>query len=125
MRTLIIAPLFLAAAAAPPAAAPQTHATLDVPRGRAQQVLVQSRDFAPGMESGWHIHPGTEVAYITAGQLELQVKGKTTVLEPGDSFTMPRGVPHNGANHGAQTAHVVITLVVDAGRPLRQAVTAP
>ncbi|MCZ8018312.1 cupin domain-containing protein [Novosphingobium sp.] len=113
------------AAAAPPASAPQTHAQIDVPRARAQQVIVQSRAFPPGGESGWHVHPGTEIAYITSGRLELQVKGKTTVLEPGDSFTMPRGVPHNGVNRGTEAAKVVITLVVDKGVAPRQPAKAP
>lgn len=123
MRILI--PLALAAAAASPPATVQTHAQLDVPRGRAQMVIVQSRDFAAGAESGWHVHPGTEVAYVTAGRLELRVKGKVTVLEAGDSFTMPRGVPHNGVNPGGETAKAVITLVVDKGAQPRQPVAEP
>ena len=113
------------AAAAPPASAPQTHAQIDVPRARAQQVIVQSRAFPAGGESGWHVHPGTEIAYVISGRLELQVKGKTTVLEPGDSFTMPRGVPDNGVNRGDQAAKVVITLVVDKGVAPRQPVAVP
>jgi quercetin dioxygenase-like cupin family protein len=121
--------LFMAAAAsvaaAPPASVPQTHAELDVPRGKTQRVIVQSRDFAAGTESGWHIHPGIEVAYVVSGQLEVRVKGKVTMLEPGDSFTMPRGVAHNGVNRGKQTAKVVITLLVDKGAAPRQSVTAP
>lgn len=125
MRLAMILALAAGPAAAPPASAPQTHAQIDVPRARAQQVIVQSREFPVGGESGWHVHPGTEVAYVTAGRLELRIKGKTTVLEPGDSFTMPRGVAHNGANHGAEPAHVVITLVVDKGVPPRQSVAAP
>jgi quercetin dioxygenase-like cupin family protein len=124
MRILI--PLALvAAAAAPPAAPVQTHAQFDVPRGRAQVVIVQSRDFAAGAESGWHVHPGTEVAYVTQGRLELRVKGKVTVLEAGDSFTMPRGVPHNGVNSGSEMAKAVITLVVDKGAQPRQPVPVP
>lgn len=125
MRLLIAAALASTGAAAPPPASPQTHAVIDVPRARAQQVVVQNRDFAPGGESGWHVHPGTEVAYVTAGKLELRIKGKTTVLEAGDSFTVPRGVAHNGANHFAETAKIVITLVVDKGAPLRVTVPAP
>ena len=117
--------LLLLAAAAPLASVPQTHAELDVPRGRAQTVIVQSRDFAAGAESGWHIHPGTEVAYITSGQLEVRVKGKVTVLNAGDSVTIPRGLAHNGVNRGPQTAKVVITLVVDKGAALRRSVSAP
>ena len=125
MRLMLFAAAATATASAPPSAAPVTHAQIDVPRTRPQQVIVQSRDFAPGSESGWHVHPGTEVAYVTAGQLELQVQGKTTVLGPGDSFTMPRGVPHNGVNRSAGTARAVITLVVDKGAQPRQPVPAP
>lgn len=125
MRTLLLLAAGASAAAAPPASVPQTHAELDVPRSRAQRVIVQSRDFAAGAESGWHIHPGTEVAYVVSGQLEVRIKGKVTVLNPGDSFTMPRGVPHNGVNRGPQTAKVVITLLVDKGAAPRQSVVAP
>ncbi len=125
MRSLLLLAATASAAAAPPASVLQTHATLDVPRGRAQIVIVQSRDFAAGAESGWHIHPGTEVAYIASGQLEMRVKGKVSVLNPGDSFTMPRGVPHNGVNRGPGAAKVVITLLVDKGAAPRQSVPAP
>jgi quercetin dioxygenase-like cupin family protein len=125
MRLAILAALAGSAAAAPPATAPEIHAQLDVPRGRAQQVIVQTRDFAGGAESGWHVHPGTEVAYVASGRLELRIRGKTTVLDAGDSFTMPRGLVHNGINTGAETARVVITLVVDKGVPARQPVAAP
>lgn len=121
--------LFLAAAvgaaAAPPASVPQTHAQLDVPRGQAQVVIVQSREFAAGAESGWHVHPGTEVAYVTTGQLEVRVQGKVTVLNPGDSITMPRGLAHNGVNRGNQTAKVVIMLLVDKDAAPRRSVAAP
>jgi quercetin dioxygenase-like cupin family protein len=125
MRMLLLLAATASVAAAPPASVPQTHAELDVPRGKAQRVIVQSRDFAAGAESGWHVHPGTEVAYVVSGQLEVRVKGKVTVLNPGDSFTMPRGVPHNGVNRGPQTAKVVITLLVDKGAAPRQSVAAP
>ncbi len=125
MRSLLLLAATASAAAAPPASVPQTHAALDVPRGRAQVVIVQSRDFAAGAESGWHIHPGTEVAYIASGQLEMRVKGKVTVLNPGDSVTMPRGVPHNGVNRGPGASKVVITLLVDKGTAPRQSVAAP
>jgi quercetin dioxygenase-like cupin family protein len=113
------------AAAAPQAASVTTHAELDVSRARPQRVIVQSRDFPPGAESGWHVHPGTEVAYVTAGRLELRVKGKVTVIEAGDSFTIPRGVPHNGVNRGSTPASAVITLVIDKGAQPRQPVKAP
>ncbi len=124
MRILLMAAA-ASAAAAPPASVPQTHAEIEVPHGKAQRVIVQSRDFAAGAESGWHVHPGTEVAYIASGQLEMRVKGKVTVLNAGDSVTIPRGLAHNGINRGAQPAKVVITLLVDKGAAPRQSVAAP
>lgn len=46
----------------------------------------------PGVESGWHAHPGKEVNYIIVGQLEMMVHGRATaVLCPGDGFSFPRG----------------------------------
>ena len=122
MRTLL---LLAAGVSADRKKLKQIATELDVPRGRAQTVIVQSRDFAAGAESGWHIHPGTEVAYITSGQLEVRVKGKVTVLNAGDSVTIPRGLAHNGVNRGPQTAKVVITLVVEKGAALRRSVSAP
>lgn len=115
----------LLAAAAPPGAPMQTHAEFDVPRGKPQRVIVQTRDFASGATSGWHVHPGIEVAYVASGQIEVQTKGKVLVLNEGDSFTMPRGLAHNGVNKGSQTARIVITLVVDKGAAPRQPVKAP
>ena len=129
MRSLIpfaiTAAIDAAAGAAPPAASVQTHAEIDVPRAKPQRVIVQSRDFAPGAQSGWHVHPGTEIAYVTSGELELLVKGKVTVIRAGDSFTVPRGVPHNGVNRSGGVATAVITLVVDKGAQPRQPVPEP
>lgn len=125
MRFLAIIALVATAATAAPSAAPVNHAQLDVPKGKPQQVIVQSRTFAPGTQSGWHLHPGTEVAYLASGRLDLQVAGKTTALAPGDSFTMPRGVAHNGVNRGTEPAVVVITLLVDKGALPRQPVAPP
>lgn len=125
MRALLVLAAAASIAAAPPAVPMQTHAEIDVPRAKPQRVIVQTRDFAPGSESGWHFHPGTEVAYVASGQLEVHTKGKVSVLKAGDSFTMPRGLAHNGVNKGAEPARVVITLVVDKGAALRQPVKAP
>lgn len=116
--------LVLAAAAL--VAPPLTIAELPVPQGGAEQVvIVQAREFGPGAESGWHVHPGTEIAHIVSGEMELLTKGGVRRLGPGDSFVMPRGEAHNGCNRGSETAKVVITLVVDRGVPARQPVPAP
>lgn len=116
----------LALAASAPVAPTLTIAELPVPQGGAEQVvIVQSRDFGPGVESGWHVHPGTEIAHIVSGEMELVTKGGVRRLGPGDSFVMPRGEAHNGCNPGTGMARVVITLVVDRGVPARQPVPVP
>src|SRR4029453_13707645 len=33
-----------------------------------------------GVESGWYVHPGEEVGYIIAGQVEMRVQGCATVV---------------------------------------------
>lgn len=123
---VMFATIILAASAAAPVPAPVTHATLDVPQDHgAQVVIVQSRDFPVRAEAGWHIHPGTETAVVISGQMEMITAGGVRRYGPGESFTMPRGTPHNGINAGNETARVVITLVVDKGVPPRQPVAAP
>ena len=34
------------------------------------------------------------VGYVIAGRAELQVEGQTVLLEPGDSWTVPKGAEH-------------------------------
>lgn len=112
--------------AARPASVPVTLAQVQVPQGSsAQLVHVHTRDFPAGIETGWHIHPGTEVAYVAAGEMSLTTPQGVRRLRAGDSFVMPRGAPHNAASVGQGTAKVVITLVIDAGAPPRQAVSPP
>ena len=103
-RILIAAALPLLVSAAPPA----TLQTLDVPQDKgAQQVIIQTREFDPGAQSGWHVHPGVEMAYVESGTMEIVTAGGVLRLGPGDSFQVPRGLPHNGVNPGAVPAKVV------------------
>lgn len=112
--------------AARPASVPVTLAQVQVPQGSATQLVhVHTRDFPAGIQTGWHVHPGTEVAYVTQGEISLTTPQGVRRLRPGDSFVMPRGAPHNAATVGQGTAKVLITLVIDAGAPPRQAVSPP
>jgi quercetin dioxygenase-like cupin family protein len=122
MRPLLLAAAPLLLAAAPPI----THEVFDVPQDKgAQQVIVQSREFDPGSSSGWHVHPGVEMATVISGTVELVTAGGVRRLGPGDSFQMPRGQAHNGVNPGSEPARVMITLVIDKGAAPRQSVPAP
>jgi quercetin dioxygenase-like cupin family protein len=57
--------------------------------------MVQVETLIPaGVESGWHVHPGEEVGYIIAGQVEMRVQGRATVvLNAGDGFLIPPADP--------------------------------
>ncbi len=110
----------------PPSDGPMTMAEVDVPQNFGpQQVVVQTREFVGRSDSGWHVHSGIEIATIPAGELELHTAAGVLRLEAGDSFTMPRGVAHKGFNAGTEPASLVVTLVVDKGKPLRTAVGTP
>lgn len=118
------------AAQAPPAAplpAALPIATLDVPQDKgAQEVQVLRREFPVGASSGWHVHPGVEVAYVLSGAMRLEMAGQPVrTLRAGESFSMPRGIAHNGTNVGRVPARLVITYLVDKGAPVRSAVPQP
>jgi quercetin dioxygenase-like cupin family protein len=130
MRLSIL--LFAAAAAAPARPAgqmppPVPISTIDVPQDKGgQEVLVLKREFPVGASSGWHVHPGVEIAYVLSGEMALDRAGQPRLrLRAGDSFTALRGVAHNGTNVGKVPARLLITYVVDKGAPVRAAVPAP
>ena len=125
MRRMSIAACLFAAMPAL-AAEPLDH-HLDVPQDTGpQHVNVLVREFPVGGSSGWHVHPGVEIAYVLEGDMTLEQAGQPIRrLGPGDSFLMPRGVAHNGANVGKVPARMVITYVYDKDAPVRSPVPAP
>lgn len=48
---------------------------------------------APGEEAA-HARDYETVGYVIAGRAELEIAGQRLVLEPGDSWVVPRGTPH-------------------------------
>ncbi len=82
-------------AARPPASAPPAQ-QFDVPTNAPQTVAIITRDFAPGQTAGRHIHHGVEMTIVIRGDLELVVDGfPLHVYHAGDSFLVPRGIPHD------------------------------
>jgi quercetin dioxygenase-like cupin family protein len=80
----------------------------------------------PGVESGWHVHPGEEVGYIIAGQVEMRVQGRATVvLNPGDGFLIPQRTPHNARDLGPETGRMLSTYIVETGQPIATFVDKP
>jgi quercetin dioxygenase-like cupin family protein len=87
-----------------------------IPGREIVQVLTE---IPPGVESGWHTHPGEEVGYIVAGTVEMMVEGQPTrTLQPGEGFLIPPGTPHNAFDVGPETGQMLSTYIVESGQPL-------
>ena len=76
-------------------------------------------DFAPGVASPKHRHPGEEIIYVLEGSLEYQVEGKPPVtLKAGDVLFIPAGTIHSAKNVGTGNAAELATYIVEKGKPL-------
>lgn len=111
----------IAFAALSVAAAPLDLET-DVPMGGApQSVVMIEHDFAKGESTGLHIHHGVEMSYVKRGTMRVSIQGQAPfVVHVGGSFHVEREVPHVAVNIGRGEARLIITYVVDKGRPLKE-----
>src|SRR5262245_14982333 len=94
----------------------QTH-DLSIP-GR--EVVQQMTELQPGVVVARHTHPGEEVSVMLEGELLLEVAGKPSVtLKAGQAFTVPMGAAHGVKNTGSAPAKLLVTYIVEKGKPLR------
>ena len=92
------------------------HATSSIPGRDIVQVLTE---IPVNVSSGWHHHPGEEVGYIVTGTVRMERRdGSTTVLNAGDGFLIPPGVPHNATDLGPDTGRMLSTYIVRTGEPV-------
>jgi quercetin dioxygenase-like cupin family protein len=120
--------LFLAATAlfAAPALADPPDIHLDVPARKGLELDVVEHDIAPGRTVGWHIHHGTEIAYVLSGALNVQIAGgPIRHVVKGETFEVDRDTPHRAMNEGTETAALLITYLRDKSGPLSIEVPAP
>lgn len=75
-------------------------------------LLLVETTFAPGARTGDRDRErrGEEAGVVLSGVLELEVDGKTLVLEAGDSFAFSRTGPHRCHNPGQQPTVVLWTI---------------
>jgi quercetin dioxygenase-like cupin family protein len=84
-----------------------------------REIVQVITEIPAGVESGWHVHPGEEVGYIVAGQVEMTVQGRASViLRAGDGFLIPPRIPHNALDLGPETGRMLSTYLVETGQPL-------
>ncbi|MFB2599234.1 cupin domain-containing protein [Herbiconiux sp. P17] len=92
------------------------HAASSIPGRDIVQVLTE---IPVDVSSGWHHHPGEEVGYIVAGTVRMERRdGETAVLNAGDGFLIPPGVPHNATDLGPDTGRMLSTYIVETGQPV-------
>jgi quercetin dioxygenase-like cupin family protein len=72
-----------------------------------------------GVPVGRHTHPGIESAYVLEGGFELPIQGQPTrTIKAGDSFQIAPDTPHAGGKPGHAKSRILITYVVEKGKPL-------
>jgi quercetin dioxygenase-like cupin family protein len=90
----------------------------DGPAAGYETLLVEAT-IEPGVVVGRHTHPGIESTYVLEGGFELPIQGQPTrMLKPGDAFQIPPETPHAGGAAGTAKSKILITYVVQKGKPL-------
>jgi quercetin dioxygenase-like cupin family protein len=81
--------------------------------------LLVEATIEPGVNVARHTHPGIESAYVMEGGFELPIQGQPTrTIKAGDAFQIPAETPHAGGKPGDAKTRVLITYVVEKGKPL-------
>lgn len=94
----------------------QTH-DLSIP-GR--EVVQQMVELPSGSVVAKHTHPGEEVTVVLDGSLVLEVTGQPAVtLKSGQAFTVLAGVVHGAKSTGNRPTKLLVTYIVEKGKPLR------
>ena len=88
--------------------------------GAGYETVLVGAEIEAGVAVGRHTHPGIESAYVLEGGFELPIQGmETRMLKAGDAFfQVPPNTPHAGGKAGTAKARVLITYVVEKGKPL-------
>jgi len=83
------------------------------------ETLLMEAEIEAGVTVGRHTHPGVESAYVLEGGFELPIQGQETrMIKAGDGFQIPPNTPHAGGKPGSAKSRILITYVVEKGKPL-------
>lgn len=83
-----------------------------------REAITARVEFQAGGSVGLHTHFGEEIGYVLEGAVTLERDGATRVAKAGEAFIIPAGRPHNATNAGPGKAVLVVTYVVEKGKPL-------
>ena len=66
-----------------------------------------------------HTHPGDYFAYVLEGTVTLLREGQEPMKrKAGDVFFVPAGMVHGASNEGKTTVKLLVTFIVEKGKPL-------
>lgn len=93
--------------------------TTDLAGIEGKEGIIMVAVIAPGAETGKHIHPGHEFAYVLEGSGTLEVEGKPSMtLKQGVAIYQPPGQVHNGRNASATAPLKILVLhISEKGKP--------
>ena len=83
-----------------------------------REAITARAEFQAGGSVGRHTHFGEEIGYVSEGAVAIEIDGVTKTVKAGEAFIIPNGKPHNATNAGPGKATLVITYVVEKGKPL-------
>lgn len=87
--------------------------------GNNMEVIMAVAEIPPGASIGRHTHFGVESGYVLSGSASMEVEGETPKLvKEGDSFVIPAHKIHDAKSVGDTATRVVVTYVVEKGKPL-------
>ena len=85
------------------------------------------QELAPGVEGGWHTHPGHDFDYVLSGEAILEVEGKPPqTLKPGMGIHVEPGVVHKARNASKTEPFKYVSFyVIEQGKPITMPASAP
>lgn len=91
---------------------------VDISAPGREAITARAEFHAPGASVGRHTHFGEEIGYVQEGTLSVEIDGVTKTVKAGEAFIIPNGKPHNATNAGTGKASIVVTYIVEKGKPL-------
>jgi quercetin dioxygenase-like cupin family protein len=83
-------------------------------------VVVLAATIEPGGTTGWHSHPGTEIAVVKAGTLTVyDAKCVPRTVTAGHGRVQHARTVHLGMNKGSTPVELYATFVIPHGSPVR------
>jgi quercetin dioxygenase-like cupin family protein len=84
-----------------------------------REAVTALAEIQPGASIGRHTHPGEEIGYVLEGTVRLEQEGaQPLTLSAGKAFAVPAGKVHDATNSGQGLVRILVTYVVEKGKPL-------